>query len=262
MPRKRLLTFAFFILTFALLYLVATPIGNLKDITLRALEVLKSSDVIACEDTRRTGQLLKHYDYTPHLNPPPAERGEERRGVKPILISFHEHSGSGRVREIVSLLKEGKTVSLVTDGGTPLISDPGFPLLREAIREKIPVEIIPGPSAPIAALAVSALPTERFTFAGFLSAKPARRRKELKELAEFDHTLVFFESPHRLLAALCDMLEIFGDREAAVCRELTKKFEETVRGKLGEVQKHFEKGKILGEIVLVVSGKDRKKVFG
>ena len=243
MPRKRLLTFAFFILTFALLYLVATPIGNLKDITLRALEVLKSSDVIASEDTRRTGQLLKHFE------------------MEKKIISFHEHSGPGRVREIISLLKEGKTVSLVTDGGTPLISDPGFPLLREAIREKIPVEIIPGPSAPVAALAVSGLPTERFTFAGFLSAKPARRRKELKELAEFDHTLVFFESPHRLLATLCDMLEIFGDREAVVCRELTKKFEETVRGKLSEVQKHFEKGKILGEIVLVVAGKGRKSVF-
>ena len=226
-----------------MLYLVATPIGNLRDITLRALEILKSSDFIACEDTRRTGQLLKQYE------------------IEKKMISFHEHSGPGRVREIVSLLKEGKTVALVSDGGTPLISDPGFPLVREAVREDIRVESIPGPSSVIAALAVSGLPTERFTFTGFLSTKSNRRKKELKELAELGHTLVFFESPYRLLATLAEMVEIFPDREASVSRELTKKFEETVRGRLPEIQKHFAKRKILGEIVLVVAGKDRKKVF-
>lgn len=232
-----------------MLYLVATPIGNLKDITLRALEVLKSSDLIACEDTRRTGQLLKHYEIV------------SRGGVTPSLLSFHEHSGSGRVHEIVSLLKEGKTVSLVSDGGTPLISDPGFPLVREALREKIRVEAIPGPSAPIAALATSGLPTEKFTFWGFLPAKSAQRKKELREASALERTLIFFESPYRLLAALRDLLEIFGDREAAVCRELTKKFEETVRGKLSEILERFEKGKVLGEFVIVVAGKGRKSVF-
>ena len=226
-----------------MLYLVATPIGNLKDITLRALEILKSADLIACEDTRRTGRLLKHYE------------------IEKRMVSFHEHSGPGRVREIVSLLKEGKTVALVSDGGTPLISDPGFPLVREAVREKIPVEAAPGPSAVVAAVAVSGLPAEPFTFFGFLSAKSARRKKELQELAGLEHTLVFFESPYRLLAALGDLLEILGDLEAAVCRELTKKFEETVRGRLTEIQKHFAKGKILGEIVIVAAGKDRKPVF-
>lgn len=228
-----------------MLYLVATPIGNLKDITLRALEVLKAADGIASEDTRRTGQLLKHY-------------GIEKKK----FLSFHGHSGAGRIREIVSLLKEGKTVALVSDSGTPLISDPGFSLVREAIREGIRVEMVPGPSAPIAALAVSGLPTERFTFYGFLSAKSTRRKKELQELAGFKHTLVFLESPHRLSAALGDMLEILGDREIALCREMTKKFEEIVRGNLKDLAERFEQEKPLGEFVVVVAGKERKKVFG
>ncbi len=199
--------------------------------------------MIACEDTRRTGLLLKHYE------------------IQKKMVSFHEHSGPGRVLEIISLLKEGKTVSLVSDGGTPLISDPGFPLVREAIREGIPVETIPGASAPIAALAASGLPTEQFIFSGFLSSKSARRKKELEKLAGLDPTLIFFESPHRIAASLADMFEILGDREAAVCRELTKKFEEIVRGKLSGLAKRYENQKALGEIVLVVAGKDRKKVF-
>lgn len=199
--------------------------------------------MIACEDTRRTGLLLKHYE------------------IHKKMISFHEHSGPGRVLEIISLLKKGKTVSLVSDGGTPLISDPGFPLVREAVREGIQVETIPGASAPIAALAASGLPTEKFTFSGFLSSKSARRKKELEKLADLDPTLIFFESPHRIAASLADMFEILGDREAAVCRELTKKFEEIVRGKLSDLAQRYENQKALGEIVLVVAGKDRKKVF-
>ena len=226
-----------------MLFLVATPIGNLKDITLRALEVLKSADVVAAEDTRRTGELLKHY------------------GSSARLLSFHDHSGPGRVREILSLLKEGKQVALVTDGGTPLISDPGFPLVREAIREGIRIEALPGPTALVPALAASGLPTERFTFWGFLPAKATQRKKELGKASLVEHTLIFFESPYRLLAALRDMLEIFGDREASVSRELTKKFEETVREKLSEILARFEKGKVLGECVIVVSGKGRKSVF-
>ena len=226
------------------LYLVPTPIGNLQDITLRALEVLKSADVIASEDTRRTGELLKHYGI----------------GKRPLL-SFHDHSGPGRVREIVSLLKEGKSVALVTDGGTPLVSDPGFPLVREAIREGIRVEALPGATAVIPALVASALPAERFSFIGFLPAKSNRRKKELRELEGRKETLVFFESPHRLAASLREMLEIFGDREAAVCRELTKKFEEFDRDTLDGLAGRWSKKKPLGEFVIVVTGKGRKKVF-
>ena len=233
-----------------MLYLVSTPIGNLKDLTLRALEVLKSADVIACEDTRRTGQLLRHYNLA-------APGGGNLK-----LLSFHDHSGPRRVEEILSLLKEGKQVALVSDGGTPLISDPGFPLVREAIREKIRVEAVPGPSAVTAALVASGLPTERFTFFGFLPAKSARRKKELREAGELGHTLIFFESPYRVGAVLGEMLEVLGDREAALCRELTKKFEEIVRGTLGELTERYQGKKVLGEIVLVVAGKGRKKVFG
>lgn len=226
-----------------MLYLVATPIGNLKDITLRALEVLKAADVVACEDTRRTGQLLKHY------------------GISSRLLSFHDHSGLGRLREILSLLKEGRSVALVSDGGTPLVSDPGFSLVREAVREKIRVEAIPGPTALITGLVASALPTERFTFWGFLPAKSGRRKRELEEAASLEHTLVFFESPHRIAAVLGEMFEIFGDREAALARELTKKFEEITRGTLGELAERFKKEEPLGEMVLVVAGKGRKRIF-
>ena len=225
------------------LYLVATPIGNLKDITLRALEILKSADRVAAEDTRRTGQLLKHYE------------------ISTPLVSFHDHSGPGRLREIISLLKEGRDVALVTDGGTPLVSDPGFPLVREAVREGIRVEAVPGPSAAIAALISSGLAIEPFTFFGFLPAKPGARRKELEKAAVLDHTLVFFESPYRTGTALAEMSEIFGPREAAVCRELTKKFEEISRGTLGELAEKFKGKKVLGEIVIVVAGKGRKKLW-
>lgn len=262
-----------------MLYLVATPIGNLKDITLRALEVLRSADVIACEDARRTGQLLKHFGI--HNAPSPQPEGGNKidfplprqgeslpagqagagvRGVK-HLLSFHEHSGPGRVREIIALLKEGKTVALVSDGGMPLVSDPGFPLVREAIREGIRVEAIPGSTAITTALAVSGLPAERFTFCGFLPPKSAKRKKELKEISEIEHTLIFFESPHRLSASLGEMAEIFGDREAVVCRELTKKFEEIKRGTLKELVQEVKNKKILGEIVILIAGKGRKKVF-
>lgn len=243
-----------------MLYLVATPIGNLKDITLRALEILKTADIIACEDTRRTGQLLKHYE----ISAPRSGNvtAEDAPGGRPQhLLSFHEHSGQGRIREIISLLKEGKMVALVSDCGTPLISDPGFPLVREAIREGIRVEAVPGPSALVSGLVASGLPTERFAFWGFLPAKSARRKKELKEAGKLEHTLVFFESPYRITAVLGEMVEIFGDREAAVCRELTKKFEEVIRGNLAELAARFRQSKALGEFVLVVAGRGRKRVF-
>lgn len=227
-----------------MLYLVPTPIGNLKDITLRALEILKAADVIACEDTRRTGQLLKHFEIKP-----------------PLTLSFHDHSGAGQTRKIISLLKEGKSVALASDGGTPLISDPGFPLVRDAIKEGIRVEALPGASSVVTALIASGLPTERFSFLGFLPAKSTQRKKELERVSNLDHTLIFFESPYRLLASLKEMLEVLGDREIAVVRELTKKFEEIKRGDLSEVLRHFSAKKILGEIVLIVAGEGRKKVF-
>lgn len=250
-------------LTLPLLYLVPTPIGNLKDITLRAIEVLKSADAIACEDTRRTGELLKHLGIG--RGGPGARLFDENvqighpQGVS--LRSFHDHSGPGRLRELTALLKEGKTVALVTDGGTPLISDPGFTLVREAIREGIKVEALPGATAVIPALAVSGLPAERFTFWGFLPQKSGKRKKELEEASLLEHTVLFYESPHRVLAALEEMVEIFGDREAAACRELTKKFEEVVRGNLSALVQHFQINEPRGEFVLVVAGKDRKKIF-
>lgn len=227
-----------------MLYLVSTPIGNIKDITLRTLEILKSADVILSEDTRETGKLLKHYNIQ-----------------TPRFLSFHEHSGPERVHEIISLLKEGKTAVLVSDSGTPLISDPGFPLVRAAVHEEIPVSSIPGPTAFVAALTASGLPTERFTFAGFLSPKSMKRKKELEKFRHLEHTLVFYESPRRTAVLLKDMAEVLGNREAAICRELTKKFEEIIRGTLAELAQKFSGRKVLGEIVIVVSGKGRKRVW-
>ena len=237
-------TFDFYLLTFSfMLFLVATPIGNLKDITLRALEVLKSADVIASEDTRRTGQLLKHYGI------------ERRGGVTPPLLSFHDHSGPGRLQELVSLLKEGKHVALVTDSGTPLISDPGFPLVREAVREGIRIEALPGPTALVTALVASGLPTERFAFWGFLPARSGAPRKELEKAAGLEHTLVFFESPYRLLKTMELMEPIFPDRRVVVARELTKKHEEILRGFPGELKKEIHNRKVLGEVTVVVEGR-------
>ena len=226
-----------------MLYIVSTPIGNLRDVTLRALDVLKAVDGIICEDTRQTQKLLSHYE------------------IKKQLVSFHEHSGSERVQEIISQLQEGKSMALVSDGGMPLISDPGFPLLREAIQKGISVEALPGPSAVTTAVAVSGLPTEQFSFFGFLPTKSAARGKILASLRERSETLVFYESPFRLLKTLVQMKEIFGDREAVVARELTKKFEEVSRGYLSELIAKFSKKKVLGEIVILAAGKDRKEVL-
>lgn len=231
-----------------MLYLVPTPIGNLRDITLRALDVLKEADVILCEDTRRTGLLLKHYQIG-------------RGGVTPPLLSFHDHTSSEKLARIADDLAEGKDMALVSDGGMPLISDPGFPLVREAIKRNIKIEALPGPSAAVTALAVSGLPAESFSFFGFLSAKSAARRKALTELADREETLLFYESPFRLLKALQDMREVFGDREGVVARELTKKFEEVSRGRLSDLIAKFSEKKVLGEIVILVTGKDRKEVF-
>ncbi|MDW7987826.1 MAG: 16S rRNA (cytidine(1402)-2'-O)-methyltransferase [candidate division WOR-3 bacterium] len=221
------------------LYIVATPIGNLKDITLRALEILKNVDFIACEDTRHTGILLSHYE------------------IKNKLLSYHEYNKITQTPKIIELIKKDKkSVALVSDAGTPGISDPGYYLIREAIKENLPVIPIPGPSAIISALVISGLPSDRFTFEGFLSKRRGRKLKKLKALRDETRTMVFYDSPYRVLDTLKDMLDVFGDRKIAFVRELTKKFETVYRGYISEVITELEKNPPRGEIVLVVSGKE------
>lgn len=216
------------------LYIVATPIGNLGDITLRALETLKSVDLIACEDTRHTLGLLNHFE------------------IKKTLISFHQHSKAPKVEKIIEELLEGKNVAVVTDAGTPGVSDPGEVLIKAAIANEINVVPMPGVSAAITALSVSGLGTDEFVFIGFLPHKKGRQTK-LKEIALEKRTIILYESPYRIKKLLAELLEFVGDREVAVCRELTKKFEEVTRGKISEIQ-----GKIKekGEFVVVLEGKN------
>lgn len=225
-------------------YLVATPIGNLKDITLRALEILKEVSYIICEDTRQTKILLNHYQ------------------IQKPLISYNEYNKFVKTPEIIHLLKEGKDLAFVSDAGTPIISDPGYYLVREAIKEGIKITPIPGPAAMIAGLIVSGLPSDRFVFEGFLPKREGRKRKRLLNLINEERTMVFYESPYRIMKTLNTFLEIFGDREIALCRELTKKFEEVLRGKISEIienlKKRLEKQKrVKGEIVLVLKGKEK-----
>ena len=233
----------FHVSCFLMLYLVATPIGNLRDITLRALDILKMADLIVCEDTRQTQKLLSAYEIS-----------------KP-LTSFHEHSGQGKLTGLVDKLKAGENLAFVTDGGMPVISDPGFELVRECLKEKIKMEVLPGPNAAVTALAGSGLACYSFSFFGFLPQKSAARKNLLKSLIEREETLIFYESPYRLLKVLQDMQEIFGEREAVVARELTKKFEEFSRGLLADLVKIYAAKKPLGEIVILVSGANRKRLF-
>jgi 16S rRNA (cytidine1402-2'-O)-methyltransferase len=212
------------------LFVVSTPIGNLGDITLRALETLKSVDVIACEDTRHTLQLLNHFE------------------VKKPLVSYHQHSKDSKVEQIISSILEGKNVAIVTDAGTPGISDPGEFLIRSAIENKIEIEPIPGVSAAVTALSVSGLPTDEFVFIGFLPHKKGRQTK-LRELATIKRTIILYESPFRITKLLNELLEFVGDRQIAVCRELTKKFEATYRGKISEVLPEIKEK---GEFVVVL----------
>lgn len=221
------------------LHVVSTPIGNLGDITLRALETLHGADIVVCEDTRVTGRLLKRFNIaTPQM-------------------SYHDHNAA-RVRpRLIERLKQGDIVALVSDAGTPLISDPGYRLVRAAREEGIPVTVAPGASAVLAALAVAGLPTDRFLFAGFLPAKKAQRRKTLGEFAALRASLVFYEAPSRLAAVLADMEAVFGPREAAVARELTKMYEEVRHGTLGELAAHYaELDPPKGELVIVVAPPD------
>lgn len=220
------------------LYLVATPIGNLGDITLRALATLAAADLIACEDTRVTGKLAARY------------------GIATRRIAYNDHNGE-RVRPLLlERLRGGAAIALVSDAGTPLVSDPGYKLVRAAIAAALPVTIVPGAAAPLAALALSGLPTDRFLFAGFLPPRAAARRRSLAELAAVPATLVLFESPRRLAAILAEMAEILGDRPAAIARELTKRHEEVRRDGLAALARHYETAEPRGEIVVVVAPPD------
>lgn len=224
----------------ALLYLVALPIGNLDDIGLRAIEVLKSVDLVASEDTRRTGRLLSHL------------------GIKRPQIAFHEHNERRVEGLLVERLREGQKIALVSDAGTPGISDPGYVMVRAAIREGLSVTVVPGPTALIPALLLSGLPTHSFTFRGFPPRKSGRRKSFLAVDRESPHTLIYYESPYRIAALLKDALEIFGDRPAALTRELTKSHEEVRRGHLSELVAALDEneGRPLGEFCLVVAGKE------
>ncbi len=221
------------------LYVIATPIGNLEDITLRALRILREVDYIAAEDTRHTGQLLRHFE------------------IDKPLLSLHEHNERNRLEQVVTLLGEGRSIALVSDAGTPLISDPGFPLVRELRHRKLPVIPIPGPSSLLAALSVAGLPTDRFVFEGFLSAKSVARRERLRALASEERTLIFFESSHRIADTLADMAaEIGQKRLAVIARELTKRFEEVHGATLAELTAWLESdlNRKKGEFVLLVHG--------
>ncbi|GAW91619.1 16S rRNA (cytidine(1402)-2'-O)-methyltransferase [Calderihabitans maritimus] len=223
------------------LYLVGTPIGNLEDITHRALNVLRHVEVVAAEDTRHTRKLLSHYNI--HVS----------------LTSYHEHNRETKGDYLLKLLQKGFDVALVSDAGMPGISDPGYSLVVKAIEAGIPVVPVPGPNALIAGLVVSGLPTRRFAFEGFLPHDGKARRRRLKALAGEERTMVFYESPHRLLETLKDMREILGPRPAAVARELTKKFEEVVRGDLDKLIQYFSDNRPKGEITLVVGGAEGRR---
>ncbi|RLB07233.1 MAG: 16S rRNA (cytidine(1402)-2'-O)-methyltransferase [Deltaproteobacteria bacterium] len=226
------------------LYVVSTPIGNLEDITLRAIRVLRAVDLIAAEDTRRAKRLLGRYR------------------IKAHLTSLFEHNEPRKKEVLVKRLLKGEEIALISEAGTPGVSDPGFRLIQRAIEEGIEVIPIPGPSALIAALAVSGLPTDSFHFFGFLPPKGAKRKKRLEEMRELRGTIILYEAPHRLLHTLMDLLETFGDRQIVVARELTKLYEEVIRGEITEVIEKLETKQIRGEITLVVAGKGKGKRNG
>ncbi|MHA7130377.1 16S rRNA (cytidine(1402)-2'-O)-methyltransferase [Algoriphagus namhaensis] len=220
------------------LTLVPTPIGNLKDITLRAIEVLKDADVVLAEDTRTTGQLLKHLE------------------LKKPLQSYHMHNEHRAVEKLLDRMQKGERFALVSDAGTPAISDPGFLLVREVIEAGLEVQCLPGATAFVPALVASGLPSDRFTFEGFLPHKKGRKTR-IEQLAEETRTMVFYESMHRLIKTLGQLAEVFGeDRKASVSREISKLHEETVRGTLTEIAEYYQTNPLKGELVLVVAGKD------
>lgn len=217
-----------------MLYIVSTPIGNLKDITLRAIEVLKEADLIAAEDTRHTRILTRHYD------------------IPTPLTSYFEHNKFKKGQELLRLLQEGRKIALVTDAGTPGISDPGYHLIRLAQENDIPVTVVPGPCAFVAALSLSGLPAHRIVFEGFLPVKTTGRRKKLATFREETGTVIFYESPYRLLKTLQDICDVLGDPVLVVAREVTKKFEEARRGRASDLVRHFTASKPKGEMVLLL----------
>jgi 16S rRNA (cytidine1402-2'-O)-methyltransferase len=227
------------------LYVVATPIGNLEDVSARALRVLGEVAIIACEDTRHSARLLSAYS------------------IRTPTISYFEHNEERRTPELIERLQRGESVALVTDAGTPAISDPGYRLVRAALAEGIRVAALPGPSAAVAAISISGLPTDRFTFEGFLPQKASARRNALEALKRESRTMVLFEAARRLIATLGDMESVFGrEREAVVVREITKTFEESVRGTVSELRTHFTAVEPRGEIVIVVAGASAPSTTG
>jgi len=217
-----------------ILYIVSTPIGNLSDISLRAIETLQKVDLILAEDTRKTGTLLKSLK------------------IKKNLLSFYEHNELARIPQVIDFLKRGQNLALVSDAGTPTISDPGFKLIREAITQGLKIESIPGASAALAALVVSGLPTDKFIFLGYLPKKQGKATKIIKQIADLDFTIILFESPKRLLKNLKLLKDLLGNKSIVVARELTKLHEEYLRGDIEDIIEHFKKNPIKGEITLII----------
>lgn len=225
------------------LYLVATPIGNLEDITLRALRILRTASLIAAEDTRVTRKLLEHFQ------------------IRAQMVSYHEHNKLSQIDKILAALEQGD-VAVVSDAGTPGLNDPGYELVQAALAAGVPVSPIPGPASPVAALTGSGLPSDSFLYLGYLPRKGAERRKRIEAVRQASHTLIFLEAPHRLLAALADLHVILGNRPAAAARELTKLHEEFVRGTLQSIQAHFSFIEPRGEFCLVVAGCSERQAWG
>ena len=223
------------------LYIVATPIGNLEDVTIRALETLKGVDLIAAENVRHTRGFCNHY------------------GIRTRVTAYNQHNRKSRGPELVRRLNRGSRIALVTNAGTPAISDPGSMLIKMALENNIRVSPIPGPSAAIAALSVCGLQVDRFLFLGFLSNRPGRRRKELRDLEHEKRTMVIFEAPHRVKAMLADLKEILGDRHAVILRELTKLYEEVKAGRVSHLLKELEDDRIKGEFTIVIAGEENKE---
>lgn len=223
-----------------MLYLVPTPIGNLEDMTFRAIRILKECDLILAEDTRTSAPMLKHF------------------GIEKKVFAHHQHNEHKAVAEIVKFLKEGQTIALISDAGTPAISDPGFLLVREVIKEGLEIQCLPGATAFVPALVNSGLPNDRFCFEGFLPVKKGRQTR-MKLLAEEQRTMIFYESPHRILKTITEFMQYFGEeRQASISRELSKIYEENVRGTLAELKLHYENNPIKGEFVFCVAGAEHK----
>jgi len=222
------------------LYLIPTPIGNMGDITERSLEILKEVEIVACEDTRHSGGLLS------------------KLGIRKKLISYHEFNEESRAKQLIDILKQGSSVGVISDAGSPGISDPAYRVVRAAIDNDIPIVPLPGANSIIPALTASGLPTDRFFFEGFLPNKSGARKTRLSKIADFPHTLIFFESPHRIVKSLNDILEVLGDRRACVAREITKIHEQFIRGTVSEILEMLGKT-TKGEIVIVVEGSPKRK---